>query len=1006
MMLSPTERNQPGYQQSTIQTPADVSGSVCQSVADIHIHKAYNAKSFNSPEGKPLIKRKVDRHLTPEKRARSGLLEPELKEAFFELAEYGKWLRVREQLNKYGLKPDNYHQEHRSCATNEEELLDWIKRQDFIDGTWFGSNSGLDKRCMTPAILSAATSKLSSNFHFFLSGVPDELKNDDFYRALLHNIQRKAKEIGSIYSLSLPSLSVFPEKYIDSEVASLFVNDMPSNLEYVSDPLKTEELCLKAFLKNSSTIAHVPKTMITDDFLQSSNRFDLDSLRHLPEEMITEDRLKKINHSLVKKFRNTDFSHCSGSDVFEKMLWCDEDFLRYFPSTVLQRFPNRLLNYIERKKNYIPFQGVSFPEPQKTLEKLVLIHNNYHRLVEDYKHDDTVNAGKIYALCFSCKNRNRFNMNNIPAHYHNNQLCHEIMNRFEHELLPLSTISFLMRFPEGKTFVRQKLNEYAMNGYQTLLALLQSESIPLDEKKALINRLDQCHLFSSYFHQKQYERLYSDESPLTYSIANPFLGGLKQTVYSSQFYFPLNPVSNEIQQYLANKLPRFFSEPNEKIKAILKNLENQSICGGRTFKGFYKGRCYYFKVQRRRESLATLAHEGLMHKLCHSRGEGVSLSLKSEVPEFVSWFQIKKSELPALHKHFTDRLEIDSSGNNPRVNVYCYRASPEYSHYAHTPIDKDDLETSLKRSDEGFLKAAWDIGKLCSVGLIPTSTLPAYHDTHSERRWFAIAALMHSGLDEGIPGCFGAWNTTATDKPDFGVTGLRDIGDTECYGSIHSYFVHPDVNKQLSPNAVNQRMAVCNAVMENLLAMVLIRARLRQHCKGYHYRNPDAMKDTMGFIQNTTEELLKGLFDKKSDSTLNLQAVLGTPDDHYQKWLERSAQEILYWTALQPDEEGFAELKVNGGDYDPDDCYSRHIDDTQRFCPELYPTMPEQHWLKYPEHFININNKLNLGAASRCFPLVSLMKGYTLLCDRVFSKDRPELLNNEPVASPIMTVVP
>ena len=500
-MLSPTEWNQPGCQQSTIQAPADVSDSACQSVADIHIHKAYNAKSINSPEGKPLIKRKVDRHLTSEKRARSGLLEPELKEAFFELAEYGKWLRVREQLNKYGLQPDNYHQEHRSYATNEEELLNWIKRQDFIDGTWFGPGSGFDKRCMTPAILSAATSKLSSSYLSFLDSVPDELKNDDFYRALLHNIQRNAERIGNIYFLFLPCLSAFPEKYIDSEVASLFVNDQSSNLEYVPGPLKTEELCLKAFLKDSSNIAYVPKTMITDDFLRHSDEISLCDLKYLPEKMITEDRLKKINHSLVEKFRNTDFSHCSGRDLFEKMLWCDEDFLRYFPSTVLQRFPKRLLTYIERKEIYIPFQGVSFPEPQKTLEKLVLIHNDYHRLVEHYKHDDTVNAEKIYALCFSCKSWNTFNMNNIPVHYHNNLLCHEIMNRFEYEPLPFSTVSLLLRFPEGKTFVRQKLNEYAMNGYKELLDLLQSESIPLDEKKALIDRLDQCHLFSNYFHQ-------------------------------------------------------------------------------------------------------------------------------------------------------------------------------------------------------------------------------------------------------------------------------------------------------------------------------------------------------------------------------------------------------------------------------------------------------------------------------------------------------------------------
>ena len=1045
-MLSPTERNQPDYQLSAIQTPADVSDSVCQSVADIHIHKAYNAKNINSPEGKQLIKRKVDRHLTQQKRARSDLLEPELKEAFLELAKHGR-LGVNKQLKKYGLKHFPAHETHRSEATNEQEFLNWIERQNAIDGLWFTPSYGFDKRSMTPAILSAATSKLSSNFCYFLSGVPEELKTDDFLQALLQSIQRRVEKRGTCY-LSLPSLSAFPEQFIDSKIASLFVSVNSMNLQYVPDSLKTKELCLKAFLDMGRTIAYVPKAMITDDFLQRPYGLSLYELKHLPEEMITEDRLKKIHAPLVRMFRNTDFSHCSGSDLFEKMLQCDERFLCYLPSTVLKRFPERLLSYIERNNVYIEFQGVSFPDPQQTLEKLVLIHSGYHTLVEDYKHDQNINKEKIYALCFSGVHSGQFNMNNIPVEYHTHRLCYEIMERFQREPLPLSTVSFLMRFPEGTTFVRQKLDEHAMNGLHELQRLTESESIPLDEKIALIDRFDRGDLFSSYFQQKQYESLYSVESPATFTIDNPFLGGLKQTVYGNQFNFCLNPASEEIQQYLAGSIPCSFSDSTGEIKVILKNLENESICGGRTFKGFYMGQCYYFKIQRKEESLETLAREGLMHRLCHSQVEGVSLLLKSEVPEFVSWFQIKQSELPALHNGFADELEIDSSGDNPRVNVYCYRASPEYSHYAHTPIDKDDLKVSLERSEEGFLKAAWDIGKLCSVGLIPTSTLPAFHDTGSKRRWLALAALLSGHTDRGIPGCFGAWKTTATDKPDFGVTGLRDIGDTEGYGRIHSYFNYRDAEKQLRPNTVNQRIALCNSITENLLAMVLVRARLRQHCKGYHYRNPEAIKATMDFIQNSAEQLLKGLFDQGDHPATDLQSVLKISTDHYQNWLRRSAREILYWTALQPGEQGFIALarvpksrvslstaldrykgclgsrglsshssEAKDSNFTPYDCYSVHVNDTRRFCPELYPSMAETSNVTFPDDFININDKLNLGLGNNSFPLVSLMKGYTLLCDRVFSKDNSGLLKEErlpletydrfqSVASPMMTVAP
>uniref|UniRef100_UPI0021474321 hypothetical protein n=1 Tax=Endozoicomonas sp. ONNA2 TaxID=2828741 RepID=UPI0021474321 len=138
-------------------------------------------------------------------------------------------------------------------------------------------------------------------------------------------------------------------------------------------------------------------------------------------------------------------------------------------------------------------------------------------------------------------------------------------------------------------------------------------------------------------------------------------------------------------------------------------------------------------------------------------------------------------------------------------------------------------------------------------------------------------------------------------------------------------------------------------------------------------KNPQALRETATFVESACNAFLSGLM--PASGTLNqLQSLLG---HEYRAWLARVAQEVLYWTALQPGEPGFTQLPK--GDYDPADCYQNHIAKDEHLCEALYP-VGAYTFLK-THHFLNIiNGRLNLGGYSTTMPLVTLMNGLTKIC--------------------------
>ncbi|WP_257287782.1 hypothetical protein, partial [Endozoicomonas sp. SESOKO2] len=131
-------------------------------------------------------------------------------------------------------------------------------------------------------------------------------------------------------------------------------------------------------------------------------------------------------------------------------------------------------------------------------------------------------------------------------------------------------------------------------------------------------------------------------------------------------------------------------------------------------------------------------------------------------------------------------------------------------------------------------------------------------------------------------------------------------------------------------------------------------------------------------------EYLSGLFAKEKEwpSRSRLPEFMGVDETTYRSWLTRTAEEILYWTAIQPHE------ATDHCTFTPsDECYSEHIKQNGKLDTTLYPKDLETFDIhkKFPKDFHNVNDQLNLGANNAVFPLISLVKGLTLFAGNIFA---------------------
>ena len=484
-------------------------------------------------------------------------------------------------------------------------------------------------------------------------------------------------------------------------------------------------------------------------------------------------------------------------------------------------------------------------------------------------------------------------------------------------------------------------------------------------------------------------------SPLHASLENPELDHLAMAALKVADHW--TPPRYDSGRALLNEIERAMSAASVELASDCEPLFNGpgKIAGGRTFKIDQGAKAYYYKFQTKRESLKTLMQEGVIHTV-RERHPELFGQLRSKLPGATRFFRLYMDQLPEW-PDFDDPLAIqkDEKGRD-YVHVYRYVASTDYSVYAHK-ADHGNPGNPHQKGEQGILTACHDIGRFIARGLVPTSTLPAFHDSESEREWMALHALLGYERGDVYPGTFGAWNSVATEYCDFGYGGFRDVGDFEPFGAIESYMKKYDAQAGVKVSEQEQCLCLLNAVCENLLAAHLIRARLRQSIPDYHYKNTEALQQTETFIEQSLVCFLKGMYSDSMEGECDrafLRQRLNLNEPTYERWLARAAVEILYWTAKQPhpDRPDLPPFEDGSPLYSHQDGYALHLNRTGRLDPQLYPDVGIKKGRPppapvYPSRFHNKMQRLNLGCTNAVFPLTTLMRGLVRLCTGILTYD-------------------
>ncbi|WP_257294539.1 DUF4116 domain-containing protein [Endozoicomonas sp. YOMI1] len=725
------------------------------------------------------------------------------------------------------------------------------------------------------------------------------------------------------------ALRYVPEKMKTPELCQKALSIHLSAFEYIPEAFKTFEIC-KLYCKNGDWVTELPGHLTKEqriDLYRTACLYGESLLSSIPEEYVTYDFLKSL--CTHKEYRRSPLLFAS---YFSFSSFVDNDRARELYLLACSLSTDALENVPDIMKNG-EFLDIVLKKDISALQHIPSENLDFNgcclKVAVNKKMITSFKAGTLMKTCKSSE-----------------PLLHQL--------------------------IKSNKLPYVPTGVQ--LRVLSDPDFPLNDKLRFIESLDAPDY--TFPAQVTAAPLVCQKSPVSFAIINLFLMPLVSTAHQATGFVLPNPAAGKrINRYIAEHMPSSFRQQPLPKELRAENGSAIRTVGGRTVQCKTKGdQAVYFKFQRAGEPLDTLAREGLLYKVI---AETPELRFESVLPQFRAFMQLPLGdELQCLIGDFDDPVEITESNGQQYINVFSYEAPAAYAHYAHSPATADNIP--WQRPEEGILKACHDAGYMTSMGLVPTSMMQCLHDTRSGRGWVALHAAMNEHHNNVYSGTLGAWNTLATEKIDFGHCGMRDLGDYETFGDIQSCLRQKDTLDYCYSPRVSQRIALANSICEIILSAVLVRSRLRQGFAGYHYKNPQAIRETAIFVESACNRFLSGLM---SSPPGHLQSLLGRDDYEYQTWLDRVAQEILYWTALQQGEPGFDLLPK--GKYDPADCYLNHIND-EHLSEALYPVGAYTNISR--KDFFNVNGQLNLGANNNTFPLISLMNGLTRMCTGILDR--------------------
>ena len=457
--------------------------------------------------------------------------------------------------------------------------------------------------------------------------------------------------------------------------------------------------------------------------------------------------------------------------------------------------------------------------------------------------------------------------------------------------------------------------------------------------------------------------------PLNFKVDNQALPELRKLCRLAPLYrMPEQDKGECIVRFIEQELAK---EPVFQEIAPPKFTHANTVCQGRTLITKSSEKVFYYKLQRPLEDQSLLAKEYLLHHYL-AGGKAKELKLQSEIPIAKHLFKLKLQRISKDIFAQLEEIKCSTGGRQTYIYGYCYEtSSTDYATYAWKP-NTDSPHSPNDRSVTGMLMAGHDLGRWCAMGLLHTSTLPAFHDTLTHRRWLALNNLFtNTDSENALCGTFGAWDTDATERPDFRYSGLADLADYEFFGDLENYLSYnsyTNVSDYFPP--ASQKVALANYIVEILLGNILLYARLHQQNQNYHLNNQQAQYNLSSFITLLTDQFLLGLLGENRQPQ---SQALGMSIKDHQIWLQRAVSEILYWTTNNSNTSNFAT------DYQK----------KTQFDPILYPQPPVYiggvQNKRYPEEFINCLGKSNLGVKNATFPLMSLIQGLTKLTSTIIN---------------------
>ncbi|MFK0569890.1 hypothetical protein [Endozoicomonas sp.] len=786
-----------------------------------------------------------------------------------------------------------------------------------------------------------------------------------------------------------------PEALITMDMVKVACKTFPSAIQYYSGPGDYALWCAEVSYNfrhyvNKGRITDLNEKYQTTDFFLDvfrNNRF-ADIVNHLPKELISRDLYVAI---CKESGANLQYVPLESRDEELCRIACKSKF----GIGVISAFKSIPDNYKTENFYLSIFQDnyraiVCFPREKKYRaqfqEAFIKSRYDFSLIPKPFLNQD---------LCKDALKHGR-DLKKIPHSLKNLELC---LLSIEHHKSPLEQIAHippalwdkitrqcditsLPRIPRGtaliniQTRIINALRSYMLSSINNQLDVMTHGFLTHGIKQQLLHFLYPTGKMP--FTTDESARLLTDSNPLVHQLYNPFSIDLITACYQARTFAPDHgDIAVRLEQFIEQELKSTDANTLQEWRGSFP--KGTIIVGGRTLKLPEHGQHLYFKLQRQGEPLEVLMQEGFVHQFLDQAS--LRDNLHSDVPYFKAFIRIPVTQLPDV-SGFHDSLAIVDIEGKKYVNAYCYRASPDYCTYAHA---KDTgSETPYDRSVKGIYKAMHDTAWLMNRGLLYTSILPAFHNRKQYRPWFYLHGLL--GYNKGLlhkrhayPGSFRAWNTTATDKPDFGWDGFRDLGDYESFGKVSSYFNTPLRCQNTHPEGVIQRAAFANCMAEILLSAVLLRSRLYQDAPGYHYKNKDAVNLLKRFIETIFKHFLRGLALAEPD--LQTLLKLNVPD--YDQCLTRAAREVLYWTARQPSDKPGDET-INH------DCFSADVNSGQ-LSPELYPDGNVFGHI-YPTHFHDSKGGINLSADGSTFVLLTLTNMIFKTCAEVMrAKATPPL---------------